>query len=240
MANDTLVEGNIISRGASHGVHQRAGGIAQDNFVCRCSIGLQLGYNGQPLDVGDVGYFYNNVISEGVSMAKGYEVDASADFTGSPVWGLVAADDAFINQADMRFDGNIVTNLGSLSIDPYRNDFDFPSNRSGTEYDAQSLIVSPSPIRTNNIARKWDDPSQTQSNDYIDPDRNLGTYYQYLLANGDIADLVSLGIIPAVVIKSSDYDTMIGIILSRKLLKNDVRITSYAINAYIRDGLKVN
>ena len=240
MANDTVVEGNIISRGASHGVHQRAGGLSQDNFVSRCSIGLQLGYNQHPLEAGDIGYFLNNVISEGVSMAKGYGVDADSDSLTEAVWALSVADDEYIDQADMRIEGNITTNLGPLSIDPYRNDFPFASNRSGTEYDSASLVISPSPVRLDNIARKWDDPSQTQSENYEDPDRNLGTYYQYLLANGDITDLEALGVIPTVVIKSSDYDTMMGIILSRKLHKYDVRLTSYGINAHIREGLQIN
>jgi len=65
------LRGNIISNSASHGVHLRPGGVAEDNLFVQNSIALSLGGGNEP-DPGGV-----NVIAKGNVILDGKDIDAA-------------------------------------------------------------------------------------------------------------------------------------------------------------------
>lgn len=65
------LRGNIISNSASHGLHLRPGGVAEDNLFVQNSIALSLGGGNEP-DPGGV-----NVIAKGNVILDGKDIDAA-------------------------------------------------------------------------------------------------------------------------------------------------------------------
>ncbi|TYQ18410.1 UNVERIFIED_CONTAM: hypothetical protein Cloal_0842 [Acetivibrio alkalicellulosi] len=103
VGNKVVVRGNIITRGSSHGIHGRPGGLYEDNLLVLNAISLQLGYKGSPLKAGTFAIARNNVILNGRLM----DPNDSAWPRTRALWGIHFDD---IGDGDVRIERNIVAN----------------------------------------------------------------------------------------------------------------------------------
>lgn len=168
VGNSVLVKGNILARGASHGIHGRPGGLYEDNLFVRNSIGLQLGYEGDgnpPLAAGVFATARDNVILDGKRMiCCGNDGPAQT----AAVYGLR------------------LENLGSATVTVDNN---IAANRleSGTN---QGITNLPGVTYTDNVQYDWDtNPSSLgDMNDpnWIDPERSVGSYHASLGQTGTL------------------------------------------------------
>ncbi|MFC4808672.1 carbohydrate-binding protein [Paenibacillus sp. GCM10023250] len=102
VGSNTIVRGNIVTRGSSHGVQGRSGGLFEDNFFEENSLGLLLGGGGETLQYDATAR--NNVILRGKRM----DTDGNWPRTLAVV-GLDASSDV-ASGVTVTFDGNIVAN----------------------------------------------------------------------------------------------------------------------------------
>ena len=61
--NGIIVRNNIFTRCSSHGLQARSGGLVEDNFFARNSIGFMLGYHQSSLAGGEQAIGRNNIVS---------------------------------------------------------------------------------------------------------------------------------------------------------------------------------
>lgn len=211
-----VLRNNIITRGASHGAQLRAGGLAEDNFFGRNSIGLLIGYSEEPLKDGVRAYALRNVVTEGESMAKGDNACAGTNLCTSAVWGIQMKVNG---KADYRAEGNIVHSL---------------SNSTSWKKMYKSLVLRPlygfddAAVKgSNNVSYAW-----TTNADKGVPSgvtlRTLGDYYAKLRADGAIPAANG----------TDNFDRFMNVVLNRNLGEWDTRLTAKAVNEYIRAGIK--
>ena len=212
--NRTFFINNIVSRCASHGIQMRSGGLAEDNFFARSSIGILMGYNfnGREVPAGTIAHVFNNVVSEGQHMSKGDRAcEGSATCTGA-LWGLEMTANS---GADYRAENNIVSML--------------EENEDGTgiqDGNVRNLVIrglssQGSFVNEGNIYYRFDDPNQGVDAGYADPERTLATY------NADVIG------------GAESYDEFMGVVTSRPVGTWDDRYTASAINDYIRAGFQI-
>lgn len=79
-----VIRGNIISRGAAHGLQLRSGGIAENNLFYGNAIGMNAGYTEYPLYNTENTYVRDNVITGGRPQIPN---DFTAPQTGA-LWGI--------------------------------------------------------------------------------------------------------------------------------------------------------
>lgn len=103
--NRINIADNIISRGSSHGIHGRAGGVFTNNFLIENSIGLQLGYKTTPIKNGTRAYAYNNVIYSGKLM----DPKEKNTNTSKAVWGIYTENNVLDSGGTVELVDNIVT-----------------------------------------------------------------------------------------------------------------------------------
>lgn len=89
-----VVRGNIISNSASHGLHLRPGGVAEDNLFLRNSIALSLGGGNEPNPGGVVASARGNVILDGKNIdaanPRGWGIDLANIAQGTVAYNIVA------------------------------------------------------------------------------------------------------------------------------------------------------
>lgn len=222
VTTNTLIQGNIVTRGSSHGIQMRSGGLAEDNFFGRNAVGLSIGYKDPILAPGTRAHLINNVVSEGHSMVKGVDPcqnNNQANLCSRAVWGIDV--DVRGGDADWRAHGNIVSLLAP-GDNQWRDMWD--SNHNATWEDKYQLVVTgignldaPNISASNNIVWKWSlNPNET-TNTYPDPDRTLADYNAHLGG-------------------SRSFEAFIQVVTNRPLQTWDPKYTAYAINDYIRAG----
>jgi len=136
--------GNIYASGASHGTHQRPGGLSEDNLFVGNAISLQMGYNAHPQGDGVTATARDNVILEGERMDPS---DSSYPRTGA-VWGIQLED---IYTATV--DSNIVAHRTH------------DGNVVGIADDASTTYID-------NIIYDWDSGQDMWDSDWQDPERS--------------------------------------------------------------------
>lgn len=91
---DVVVRRNIISSSASHGLHLRPGGVAEDNLFLRNSIALSLGGGNEPNPGGVVVVARGNVILDGKNIddnnRRGWGIDLANISQGTVSYNIVA------------------------------------------------------------------------------------------------------------------------------------------------------
>ena len=235
---------NILSRGASHGAHLRNGGYVAGNFTWRCSIGLQVGYNGQPLELGDFATCYDNVITECRSMVKGdeacyFSTGQDTNVCTSAVWGLWSEE---YGDGAFTFGGNIVGPRADNTLDdqwfvdgqvgqlkPAYADLNYK------DYDFWIAAILP----YENHSYHHNTATQGDNENYQDPGRTLGMYWDLLVANGDVAAATGT-YAPAVRTGTDSGETAMFFMLDRNLRQWDDKFSTYGINAYIAEGYQRN
>lgn len=160
-----VMRNNIITRGSSHGAQLRSGGIAENNFFARNTVGLLMGYDAQS---GHKAYAMRNVITEGGSMVKGDKPCSGANLCTQAVWGLhIEANDV----ADYQAIGNIVSSKTTVSDDLWTLTFK-ALNLAGLNGLTDSRIKG-----SNNIEWNW---KSIGTGNYPAPGRTLADYNQSL------------------------------------------------------------
>lgn len=164
------VTNNMFSRGSSHGVHGRSGGVFTNNHFFKCCVSLQMGYDGtnNALPAGRKAYAYDNVISEGENMwRQPYFCDSQYTICGTALWALV-----------------IPSNTSAADVRQYRN-IATMRNHSQPVYNGWGFMVSgiggPAWVQKGqNINYKWTNTTEGTGAGYPNPERTLGTYHQSL------------------------------------------------------------
>ena len=151
---EIIVRGNVISRGAAHGVQLRSGGLAARNAFIGNAIGMNVGYASFPTFRDDSTVVVENVVTDGRPQLPG---DFTEPQTGA-VWGLWKQS---IN--DLRVSDNIVANIADTlggNMKPYNG---MAANEFGSD----------------NIAWNWVKNSVPTTNPgWTDPTRNAESYAQ--------------------------------------------------------------
>jgi hypothetical protein len=203
-----ILRNNIITRASSHGAQLRPGGLAEDNFFGRNTVGLLIGYAVEPLKSGVRAHAIDNVISEGVPMYKGKGACSGANLCTSAMWGLHFD----INgAADYRASNNVVSTAGP-------DDSLWKSLFSSLNRAALPGVSNAAVKASGNIAWRWDGSSLADSSvSYPAPGRTLGDYNQ------------SLG-------GERSFEAFMDVVLARPVGTWDKKYTANAINTYIRAG----
>jgi len=115
---DLSVQRNISLDASSHGLYVRPGGQVIDNFVARCPVGIEIGYDGFPLASGVNALGEDNVVIEGVDMDL---LDANPQTSGS-IWGINIPIDAENNGGTVTLTTNVVANRIDSDVDRGIND----------------------------------------------------------------------------------------------------------------------
>jgi PKD repeat protein len=147
-----IIRGNILSRGSSHGLQLRSGGIAENNLFYGNAIGMNAGYTEYPLYNAENTYVRNNVVIAGRPQIPD---DYSAPQSGA-LWGIWKQ---LINNYYCY--NNIVCNVDDTrasNINPYVGQ---TANEFGT----------------GNIAWNWVNNSEPEYDPgWSDPDRTIASY----------------------------------------------------------------
>ena len=215
--NRTFFVNNIVSRCASHGIQMRSGGLAEDNFFARNSLGMLMGYNVVPVPENTIAHVFNNVFSEGKHMSsKGIDACEGQATCSGALWGL---DVAANSDADYQAFGNIVSMLA-----PGEEDRTGIVDGNSRNLTVSSLRIFNAPRREfpngDNLTYRFESETEGTDRGYVDPERTLATYNRSLGGN-------------------ESYDEFMETVTSRPLGTWDVRYTAREINAYIRAGFEI-
>ena len=223
--NSLVVRNNIFSRGSSHGAQMRPGGLADNNFFGRNTIGLLFGTNKGPMKPGVTACGINNVISEGHSMVKGDNACVVNGLCTGALWGLeMYLNDDNPDDLNLHLHHNIVSKLASENPgvdDLWPTVFTKLSLKSIINEDEASVVSS------NNVRYHWQSETEGDDRNFVDPERTLGTYYQYLRSNGTIKQEAD---------GEDDFDRFLNVVKNRPAGTWSEALTATAINDYIRDG----
>lgn len=215
-----VVRNNIITRGSSHGVQMRAGGLAEENFFGRNAVGLLIGYNKVPLKDGVKAHAINNVITEGVPMVKGDEPCTGKNLCSRARWGL----DFYVNgNADWLAKGNLVHSLNE-SDDSWMEKYDQLVTRAFRGIDDPAVDAS------NNVQSSWGEGVLEGVTEMPDEGRTLGDYYHQLVSTGELIDEY---------IGKDNFDRFMTAAKERGLRQWDEKLTAKAINDFIRAGFNL-
>lgn len=224
---------NISTRASAHSAQLRSGGIANYNFAGRCAVGMTLGYATTAMLDGVPCYDFNSVSSEGYSMMKGAEQDPQ-----NPD-GLVACTVGGLCTGALW--GSWISLHGNADYKQYScvsskladdDNLSFPTGLIRIKrsfYVSDDFGIPDSALDVQNIAAyHWVTPTEGDDDGYTDPDRTLGTYYQFLL---------SQGLTPAA--GDDDFDSFMNIAKSRLRGQWDERVSAKEIVKYIQAGYDV-
>jgi hypothetical protein len=155
VGNRVVVRRNIVTRGSSHGVHGRPGGLYEDNLFVQNAISLQMGYSGTPLRAGTFAIARDNVILEGRRMDP-----TNGDWPRTTaIWGLEMTE---LGEGDFTADGNIVAHR------LHDGSFHGITSDERVEY-------------VGNIQYEWGGGvGDTANPGWIDPERTVGGYHASL------------------------------------------------------------
>lgn len=210
--NDFHVEKNIFLRGASHGLHQRMGGIQEYNFAARCSIGIQLGYDNHPLEPGWTAISRFNVSTEGAMQERGINACAPGSICEGAVWAYCYAT-ADSGPVTFEIHDNIASKLAE------GEDF-----RTGDRQVYVGIRDFLGPIDTanqsGNIAYEWTSPEQGHGPNYLDPGRTLADYHAHHGGSGS-------------------FEECAAHFRERPLRAWNPNCTGYAIQEWVREGFEI-
>ncbi len=204
--NGLVIRNNIVTRGSSHGIHGRPGGLFENNFFARNAVSLQMGYNGKPLAAGVKAQAIGNVITEGQSMIKGLGACTGTNLCTPAVWGLIINEPG---QGQFSLKNNIVHTL-------YDGDSDWNRLYKSLAKISISQYTGAQFAYESNIAWQWG-ASDDANKKFSAPGRTLADYNK------------SLG-------GEKSFDEFMNKVKSRPLGDWDVRYTASAINQYVRQG----
>jgi hypothetical protein len=169
---------NIMLRGASHGIHQRPAGIQEYNFAARCSVGLQIGYDGKPLPPDWTAIQRYNVVTEGAMQERGINACQPNAACTTAVWGLVAAT-TNVTPGQFQIHDNIAAGIATGTA--------FRTASVGITSPPQlgAFSTSTGAIKERNIAWHWNTPTQGDEFGYVDPNRTLASYHAFHGGSGN-------------------------------------------------------
>jgi len=218
-----VVRNNIITRGSSHGIQGRAGGLFENNFFARNAISLLLGSGGAPVSDGTPAFARNNVITEGQSMVKGVDACAAQhpDFEGESaflctpaLWGLHVV---VYGNGDFQSTGNIVHS--QAPDDLQWMGFFSNLNRSSLPVDDMENGNVPL-LQENNIGWHWSSGTEGDNPSYPDPGRTLADYHEAITGQ-------------------SGFGAFMESVRNRPLQTWDQRFTASGINDFVREGFGI-
>jgi len=232
--SDTFVcERNIITRGASHGIHGRAGGLFNNNLYARNSVGQEIGYKDPKLPSDAFGYIDNAVVSEGESQFKGatdFDIEQHNDQKTGAVWGAKVSSNSIIVGADIRARNCVVSQLSP--------EFIIPNSLVTQNPVLEGLDLNGTGPIEDCLVLNWDSPTQGDNPEYLDQKRTVPTYYSKLDGDGDLDDLQSSGYLPAPAqVGYDNFDSFMNIVTRRQLGQWRDDLSAGAINNYIREGV---
>lgn len=218
----TLVfRGNIVTRGSSHGIQIRSGGVAEDNFLARNAIGISAGYKDYPVKPGVSTVIIGNVVSEGHSMIKGDKPCSFENACTGAVWGI----DILSSGGHAWRSLNNIVALTSPEDILYKTYV--PSvvqahfqtgklNRGAYVRHPQSVL----PVeQSGNVAYRFTSDEEGADASHVDPNRTLASYSKVVGLDGT-------------------FDGFMQAVLNRAPGQWEYKFSAYAINQYIRDGFK--
>jgi hypothetical protein len=227
--------GNIYTRGSSHGIQMRGGGIANNNFSGRNAIGWLFGSNlGPGFMPNDTVCGLNNVVSEGSSMIKGD--NPCQNLLDQLCTGSVAGQHYSLREplAKYRMYNNIVagrspdddagdwlpvpfvTSIGYQSVGLFNDDGNSPPS-----------VVE----QAANETYHFETLTEGDGAGYPDPDRTLGTYYTLLDGQGDV---------PGSPVGVNNFEKFMYVLINRQARTWDENFTAYNINDYFRAGFGIS
>ena len=225
--NDFKYTGNINCDGSSHGLHARAGGVVKDSVFSRNSVQVSMGYTGtggSPLPAGYIGQMENLAVCETASMRDKGDINTGGGFSTSAAWGVV-----FDNYGEASLYARDVS-VGLLAPTTDRElvterDFYLDGGPAGPNgpffYNTQSYHIT----------------SDTQGDGlYQDPGRTLGDYFLHIQANGDLQDMINLGVIPNLTFGSDNHENFKSICRNRYMQKWHDAIDGKTVADWINAG----
>ena len=163
-----VVRNNIITRASSHGILGRPGGLFENNFLARNSIGLHMGHNQHPLRKGVKAQALNNVITEGESMVKGDRPCQGQNLCTTAVYGLATNEPG---EGSFTVQGNIIHTLSKTTS--WKSVFD------GLSVFSMNLHAKTGGVVKDNIVWDFKSGQRTEGN-FSEPGRTLADYNQSL------------------------------------------------------------
>jgi hypothetical protein len=236
--NNTEFLSNITTRGASHGAQVRAGGVVDNCYFGRCTIGVLNGQTDNPMSAGDVAHILNTVSSECQFMAKGSYLfpfgtpnyDPTTAALTRALWGIHLEGSTL---ADALIENCTVTPQLDINLQYYRDEY---VNLQGG-LNIQTLNdFGQSPVVTNLKSYHFETETEGDDQNYNDPERTLGDYFDFLGGAALGAELVSSGYLDQFIAGDDSFDSFMYIVKHRNLRKWDIRLTAESINAYINGG----
>ncbi len=161
-AGETVLKGNVLMRGAAHGVQLRSGGNARHNVMINNAIGMNIGYSAAPTEYAGATTVSDNIVTDGRPQVPN---DITFPQTGA-VWGLWMQ-----NIENASVDRNIVSNIlepTGLNMRPYQ---DF------TDQDGDGInFMNPNLFGEQNIAWNWVLQNFPNNEDWPDAARNIQSF----------------------------------------------------------------
>ncbi|HEY7886265.1 MAG TPA: Ig-like domain-containing protein [Cellvibrionaceae bacterium] len=215
-----IIRGNIVTRGSSHGIQMRAGGLADNNFFARNATSLSIGYKDPTMHHGVRAHVFNNVISEGHSMIKGHDACSFDNACSGAFWGIDL--DTRGGNADWQARDNIVSSQAPGDTQWQTQGYGLNRIALGHKTPATGGthhrgLDAPHITETNNIAWQWANASEGEGPSYPDPGRTLADYNTHLGG-------------------ARSFEAFMTVVLNRPLQTWDERYSAAAINDYIREG----
>ncbi len=207
--DDILVKNNILVRASSHGAQLRAGGTTENNFFARNAVGIfMFGANSK------ISHSFNNVVSEGYSMAKGDNFCSVGGLCTGAVW---AYDFSAPEGVDQRSFHNIASGLAK--DDTLAFPTNFKKNIKAVSYVTNDFVEEKF------YAYHWTNDTEGDGL-YPDPERNLSSYYQKLVVDGIVNDSDN----------GSSFNKFMDISKTRPPGVWYEHFEAAAVNEYIREG----
>jgi len=169
IGKNIIVRANVITRGSSHGIHGRAGGLFEDNLFAENSISLQLGYFGTPLKENTVAQARNNVILSGKLM----DPTGKHSATTKAIWGLYTEVDSLNNGGIVKIENNLIANAKNF-------------NNSNSD-----IKIIPGAIYSNNITYNWNSINDNYKPEWVKPDINISDYMESIGAKPTIEEYLT-------------------------------------------------
>lgn len=156
-----IIRGNILTRGASHGLQARSGGIVEQNLLALNAIGVAMGGHKEP-EFDEVHEFDNRATRNVVLNGRLMDPDDTSYPRTSAIWGITT--DFFHSLLD----DNIIANR----IDSGNN----RAFRDGNDGSHTSV---------DNSVHNWYHEHDNFDPDWTDPEADLGDYYASLGGEND-------------------------------------------------------
>lgn len=235
---NATVNGNILCNGSSHGVQQRNGGFTNDNFCGRNAHGYIYGTNVNSWNgFDDVGFHSdNNVVSEVRTMKLHGGTHAGISGFGIRMEVRTGANPTF-TVGNTLISKRAPLYLGGTEADYDSNAHPYPFEvGDGDEpgWDQDDVVYTGV-----QLSYQIEESDEGEDQGYPDPNRTLGTYYDKLVIDGDIARLLTDGYYIGTPLGADSFDKFMWIVQNRERGKWDSVMTAKEINRYMYAGFGV-